>query len=333
MVSDWAQAEAASADLGDERLDRRYALILSSIGNRPNLSIPAGCNGRAEMEATYRFTDNKKVTFEKILAPHSRCALARAAEHKVVVFVNDTTELDLTRPEQQVVGAGGLDGSRRRGLFAHVLHAFCGDGTPLGTASARIINRVDCTEEHKDKRKKTKVEKEKERVQKPIERKESMRWLDGVRDTRQAAAQLPDTQCIHICDSEADIYEVLAEPRDTPHGRPVDFIVRAGRERLLEVESDGQAADVKAPNTNAPHADAPGLDVPAPRYPREAVMATPPLYTAQLHIRARVAKMGLETGRRQAREAREAKLGRRKGATTQFRTGKSGPEKGTFIND
>jgi hypothetical protein len=90
MVSDWALEESASADFGDERLNDRYALIVSDIGNRPNLSIPAGCRGRAEMEATYRFTDNPRVTFQKILAPHSQCTLRRAADHKVALFVQAT---------------------------------------------------------------------------------------------------------------------------------------------------------------------------------------------------------------------------------------------------
>ena len=291
MVSDWALEESASADFGDERLNKRYALIVSSFGNRPNLSIPAACRGRAEMAATYRFTDNRQVTFEKILAAHSQCTLRRAAEHKVALFVQDTTEIDLTRPEQQVVGAGGLDGSRRRGVFAHLVHAFSADGTPLGTSWAQIINR---TEEPAHQGKRTKVEKEKQRTQKPIEQKESMRWLDGLRSVREAAGQLPDTQCVCIADSEADIYELLAEPRGTADGRPIDFIFRACRERVLEMEPDDPARD--SPSS-------------APRYPREAVMATPVLYTLQLLIRGRAAKLGLELkGRRQARDSRQAKL-------------------------
>jgi hypothetical protein len=294
MISDWAREETASAGFGDERLNKRYALIVSSIGNRPNLSIPAGCNGRAEMEATYRFTDNELVTFEKILAPHSQCTLRRAAEYKVALFVQDTTEIDLTRPEQQVVGAGGLDGSSRRGLFAHLVHAFSAEGTPLGTSSAQIINRTGCTEEQKSKRKRTKVEKEKQRTQKPIEQKESMRWLDGLRNVRGAAGQLPDTQCICIADSEADIYELLAEPREIADGRAIHFLFRACRDRALEMESDDEM---------------PGPEAPGPRYLREAVMAGPVLYALQLLIRGRTAKTGLETkGRRQARDSRQAKL-------------------------
>lgn len=290
MVSDWALEESASADFGDQRLNQRFALIVSSIGNRPNLSIPAGCNGRAEMEATYRFTDNDRVTFEKILAPHSQCTLQRAAEHKVVLFGQDTTEIDLTRPQQQVVNAGPLDGSSRRGVLAHVLHAFSDEGTPLGTSWAQILNRPD-----EPKRKRSKVQKEKERTQKPIEQKESMRWLEGLRQVREAAGQLPDTQCVCIADSEADIYELLAEPRQAANGRGMDLILRACRSRLLEMESEDVTPDSK---TEAPA-----------RFLREAVMAKPVLYTLELLIRERTAKTTVEkTRRRQSREARQAKL-------------------------
>jgi hypothetical protein len=300
MVSDWACAEAASADFGDERLDKRFAVIVSNLGNRPNLSIPAGCLGRAEMEATYRFTDNNQVTFEKILAPHRHCTLARAAEHKVALFVQDTTEIDLTRPQQQVVGAGGLDGSRRRGLFAHLVHVFSGDGTPLGTSSAQILNRTECLEAPGRKDRRTKARKEKERTQKPIEQKESMRWLDGLRSVREAAGQLPHTQCICIGDSEADIYELLAEPREAAGGRPVDFILRACRERALEMEPDDPAPAPAAPGARSPA---------GARSPREAVMATPALYAVQVLIRGRIAKTGLESkGRHQARDSRQANL-------------------------
>src|ERR1700722_3546234 len=65
MIAPWAEEEMVTVDLGDERLDARVVVLLSSLGDRPNLSIPAACLGRAEIEAAYRFFDNDKVTFEK----------------------------------------------------------------------------------------------------------------------------------------------------------------------------------------------------------------------------------------------------------------------------
>src|ERR1700719_191153 len=118
MIMPWAKEELESVDLGDDRLDARLEVLLSALGSRPNLSIPAACGGRAEMEAAYRFFDNDKVTFDKVLQPHIARTLQRLAEQKVALLVQDTSEIDLTRPEQEVTGAGELDGARR-GFLLH----------------------------------------------------------------------------------------------------------------------------------------------------------------------------------------------------------------------
>ena len=142
MIAPWAQEEVALADLGDERLDNRLAILLSDLGSRPFLSIPAACGGHAETKAAYRFFDNDKATFEKVIEPHIQRTKERMAAEKVALLVQDTTEIDLTRPEQAVEGAGELDGVRR-GILLHDLQAFIPDGTPLGTAWAEALNRTE----------------------------------------------------------------------------------------------------------------------------------------------------------------------------------------------
>ena len=69
------------------------------------------------MTAAYRLFDNKKVTFDSIIEPHAEMTRQRMAAQPVVLLVQDTTEIDVTRPEQQVAGAGPLDGNSRRGAF------------------------------------------------------------------------------------------------------------------------------------------------------------------------------------------------------------------------
>ena len=113
MIAPWAKEESAGVHFGDQRLDDRMAILLSDLGNRPFLSIPAACGGRAEMKAAYRFFDNGKVTFEKVIEPHIAQTKDRMAAQKIVLLVQDTTEVDLTRPQQPVEGAGELDGARR----------------------------------------------------------------------------------------------------------------------------------------------------------------------------------------------------------------------------
>src|SRR5438128_2050078 len=170
MIATWAKEEVDTVDLGDERLDARLELLLSALGERPNLSIPAACGGRAEMEAAYRFFDNDKVTFDKVLQPHITRTLQRVAEHKVALLVQDTSEIDLTRPEQEVTGAGELDGSRR-GFLLHEMQAFTPEGTPLGTVWAEILNRTEGVSHA------AAAVKDYEKKHTPIEAKESLRWI------------------------------------------------------------------------------------------------------------------------------------------------------------
>src|SRR5262245_40255291 len=113
MWAPWVLEEMRTADLKDKRLNDRLRDVLSQLGGRPAGSIPAACGGHAEMTAAYRLFDNEKATFAAILSAHAEATQQRVAREAVVVLVQDTTEVDVTRPAQQVVGAGPLDGGPR----------------------------------------------------------------------------------------------------------------------------------------------------------------------------------------------------------------------------
>jgi hypothetical protein len=102
------------------------------------------------------------------------------AEQPVVVLAQDTTELDFTRPQQQVVGAGPMDGSKRRGAFLHPLCAFTPDGVPLGTVAAHAWTRPD-------EPALSAAERQARRKALPIEQKESQRWIDMLRRGQELA--------------------------------------------------------------------------------------------------------------------------------------------------
>ena len=265
------QGRIRGAHFGDERLDDRMAILLSDLGNRPILSIPAACGGRAEMKAAYRFFNNDKVTFEKVIEPHIAQTKERMAAQKIVLLVQDTTEVDLTRPQQPVEGSGELDGARR-GFLLHEVQAFVSDGTPLGTVWAEVLNRTEGVSHA------TAAEKRQQRKEKPIEEKESFRWLTGLREAREIAQDLPTVQCICVADSEADIYEVFAEPRGEC---PVHWLIRACQDRA----TDGDKGQLL----------------------RDRALATPVLYEVELLVRGRSAKTAAEDrARRQNRETRRA---------------------------
>jgi Transposase DNA-binding/Transposase Tn5 dimerisation domain len=267
MPSLWALDEMSGVDLNDKRLDERLTQLLSDLGERPTLSIPAACGGAAETAAAYRFFDNDKATFDGVLTPHRTRTEQRSRQQSVVLIVQDTTEMDLTRPQQQVVGIGPLATKTRRGLFLHTLAAFTPDGTPLGEVWSHTWTRLDESLELAPdvKRKKRKAS--------PIEQKESFRWLEGMRQARQFARQCPETTCVCVADSEADIYELFAEP----HGqrKPLHWLIRLGQDRAV---LGGGAAT---------------------RLIRDRLAVASVLFTKAIRVRTREAKVACEKRRRQ----------------------------------
>jgi hypothetical protein len=279
MFAPWVLDEMKSVELHDKRLDARLRAVLSQLADRPTASIPAACGGHAEMTAAYRFFDNEKATFHNILEAHGDAARQRLSAQSVAILVQDTTEVDLTRPEQVVVGAGPLDGGSRVGALLHLLHAFTPDGTPLGTlqavAWARDPQGVHCASMSRG-----------ERAATPIEEKESYRWLATLQQARQVARDCPATNCVCVADSEADIYEIFVAGMAEPEH--LEWIVRACQNRALSPE-------------NAAEKDA--------AYVREHVLAQPVLFTHTTSVRGRRTKVACEArGRRQARHSRTAEV-------------------------
>jgi hypothetical protein len=274
MAASWATDEMKTANLNDKRLNRRLAEVVSALGERPTASIPAACGGKKEMEATYEFFRNPKVNFEKVLQPHIDATLCRMANQDVVLLVEDTTDIDVTRPQQQVVGAGPMEYASRRGVFVHLMEAFTTDGTPLGAVWAYTWAR---DEKYFSK---PAEEKRKRRCALPIEEKESFRWVKGLRQARQVAARYPQVQFVCIRDSESDIYHLFAEPREVTNIR---WLIRACQDRSVEQE-DGSYTSIRA-----------------------TLMAGEPLFTKQITVRGRRAKTACEKRkRRQSRETRQA---------------------------
>jgi len=286
MPAPWAVEEMKDVQLDDQRLNKRLVEVLSQLGGRPTASIPAACGGFAETAAAYRFFDNERTNFENVLQPHHEATRRRMAEREVVLLVQDTSELDLTRPADQVVGAGPLDDGPRRGVFLHPLVAFTPDGTPLGVVQATTWARDDAPPPAKSER-------EQRRKHTPIEQKESHRWVETLRQAREEAQRAPQTQFVCIADSEADIYELLAEAQVERH-RP-DFIVRACQDRALL--DDGNSPD------NA------GLFDDAGNLLRDQLLTHEVLFTHTIAVRGRQAKVACETrGRRQPRKSRTAEV-------------------------
>jgi hypothetical protein len=217
----WIEAETEGADFGDERLDRRYQLLLDRLSDKPTLSIPAACRGWSETTAAYRFFDNDKTDAAKVLKPHHEATVERIDAHPVVIVAQDTTEVELVRQQERV--GGPLNEESRWGLFVHPLLAMTAKRVPLGVVTAKIWSR-DAEEFAKSQE-----EKRRARKAKPIEEKESGRWLEGYQSACALAAQTPDTMIVAVSDSEGDIYECLQAGSEGA----AKYIIRGCQDRAL----------------------------------------------------------------------------------------------------
>lgn len=229
----WIEEELQTSDFGDERLDERFKILTDRLSQKPSVSIPAACGAWPETMAAYRFFDNQRVEEQEVLKPHQDATLERIRDQDVVLLIQDTTEIDVTRREEKVQGAGPLNDESRLGFFNHAMLAVTPERIPLGVVDAQIWARDmdEFLENQKDKR-----TKQKKRRYKPIEEKESLRWLEGYRRGCQIADQARGTTVVVISDSEGDVFECFAEGNKKGGGRKAKWIVRACQDRSLSSE-------------------------------------------------------------------------------------------------
>jgi hypothetical protein len=213
-------AELTAIELGDQRLNRRARRLLEKLGEKPTVSIPAACGGWGETKAAYRLFDHPEVSAERVLAPHIACTEERLRAYPRVLCLQDTTELDYTTKKDRIVGLGPLNYESRWGLYLHPTLALTPERVPLGLLEAYTwVREPGSLGEQKD-------------PNRPLEEKESVRWVDGFARVNALAEQLTDTRLTYIADREGDLYDLFVEAPCPERG--ADWLVRVPHtERLL----------------------------------------------------------------------------------------------------
>ena len=227
-MKDWITEELATADLGDTRLLDRMQLVLERLSESPDSSVKSTFKGAAEVMGAYRFFNNAKTSVDSILAPHQDATLERTKQFKRVLFVQDTTELDYTK-KTKMEGRGPLSSVDRQGFFAHNQLLITPERLVLGVWNTQIYARDEAEHGKGAKRK-----------QRPIEDKESYRWLEGYREACCLAQLVSDTQVINCADRESDVYEVFEEwhQRLVNNQVAADWLVRSNQNRRIEKDTN-----------------------------------------------------------------------------------------------
>lgn len=220
----WAEKEIGGGKFRDQRLSKRMIQIAEDFSNSPTFPINQASEDAASTKAAYRFFSNPKVKDEKILEPHIEQTLKRMESYPIVLAVQDTTSLNY-HSHESTEGLGEISKTGNtsvQGLFMHSVECLTPQGTPLGFIDQIIWARLKKKEELVKKEKKSQV----------IEEKESMKWLECLRNTAELTKSHPST-IVTVCDREADIYEFFLEAKKLKQ----EVLVRCFHDR--EINDDG----------------------------------------------------------------------------------------------
>src|SRR6187399_2547341 len=143
MERQWGiENEFKGAVLGDKRLERRLLKIAEAMDRAPEESFVEQAPDVASLEATYRFLANERIRPEAILERHIQRTVERAAAHRTVLVVHDTTEFRFGGTKERR-GLGRVSSEKREGFLAHYSACISLQGEPLGTVALYAWSRLD----------------------------------------------------------------------------------------------------------------------------------------------------------------------------------------------
>jgi hypothetical protein len=240
----WIDRELAGCQFTDVRLKKRFRKLVEQLSEATGQSIPLASQDWANTKAAYRFLSNGRVKEQMILEGHFQSTRSRfAATRAPILVLHDTTEFTYSRSEKETIGilnksfTGRVKRGRPQhftvcGILMHSSLAVTTEGLPLGLTAIKFWTRSKFKGTNALKRKinPTRV---------PIEEKESIRWLENL---RQSTALLGERQrCVHIGDRESDIYELFC----TANEAGTSFLVRTCVDRLAGDGKQTISAEMK----------------------------------------------------------------------------------------
>lgn len=216
----WVKREFGAVRLGDARLEKRLASLVTDFFARPQANVPQAAGSPAKAKAAYRFFQQERATLDNLLVGHRQSSIERMRRQPVVLAVQDSTSLNYTlRPGMRGIGPIGTEVEGAQGLWLHSTLAFSPDGTPLGLIDVQCWARAAQDFGKKARRHET-----------PIEDKESAKWLRALEPTQAAQAQCPASRIVTVADRESDLFEFFTAAR----AKGLDLLVRAKENRALQ---------------------------------------------------------------------------------------------------
>jgi hypothetical protein len=210
---------------GDERLDRRAAAMMEALVEHKTTIVRRFSSSQAERMAYYRLLNNEKVRPQSIIdeltGQCARHAESLGGEHLLVL--TDSSEINLQAHVGRITpnsGLGRVGNNLDLGLFIQPALAVVAEtGRCVGFSDIQYWTR-----QHEGSTTENQAYK-----QRPIEAKESYRWLTSVNQSRYLLRHA--SMLTVIADAEADIYEQYARVVDA---RTHLLIAARGDRRIVE---------------------------------------------------------------------------------------------------
>jgi len=222
-IENWVARQFMTLELPDVRLKKRSHRILQALAQRPQDSLNQVHGTWGEAKGAYRLIENERISLPSLQKPICDATAECCKGLDRIIAVQDTTTFSFDSA-RNAKGLGTVNDSQKsRGMFFHPVLALREDGLPLGLLDQQHWCRSDIVE-HKAK----------DRTKRPIEEKESSKWLRGIDSsnkilkTRQPEGQIP--KLVHVFDREGDVHEVFERITEHQNGA----VIRSSHNRRVE---------------------------------------------------------------------------------------------------
>lgn len=207
-VTEWAQLNFGTCELGDKRRTKRLVQVAEHVCNHPSASLPNQMERWSDLKAAYRLFDSDQVTFEGIARPHWE--LTKQAAKGRCLVIGDTTELDFGK-DREIVGLGPTGNGSGQGFLLH-------NALLVNAESEEIIGVAGQTIYYRKKK-----SKKRENSAQILKRKRESEVWGTVID--QIGKPQNEAEYVHVFDRGGDNFEVYCRLLKN-HGQ---WVIRASK--------------------------------------------------------------------------------------------------------
>lgn len=217
-----------AVELGDSRRNERAVAVGAAIAAHPDWSLPEQMEGWNELRAAYRLFNKADVSHQRLSQPHwqQTQAQVQASPSDVVLFIQDTTELDYSS-HSQTTGLGVIGKGTTQGLLVHsCLAVIPRPENPdiLGLAGQQVWARAATPTRQGSGSKRTAA------------RTEGDKWAEIVEAIGPAPAQGPQLW-VSVGDRESDVFSYFRRCRE----QNWHSLVRVSQNRVITTETQAQS--------------------------------------------------------------------------------------------